>query len=306
MTLQEIERATMTLAERLGIALPERSEEKPRTRGVTMVMDQGWSCDFVIGMLAQFGRCLDIAKLWDPHLLAPAAEVERKIRAYRDADVIVQPGGIFLEMSRREGTEREAIRQFSDLGFNGIELSSTTATRAGMDSELELIDYAKGLGFTVLGEVGRKFAGGDETRLTATVIDIETTVEEFTALLGAGAWKVYWEGHLLREVMGDDPDTIRSRAGIGTSQVLEVARRVGTDNIVFEASGLRPRENRQWLQFWLVRLFGPDVNIGNARIEELASLEAIRRGSHPIFGFGDAGNYPALRTQGSDAKWWRG
>jgi phosphosulfolactate synthase len=306
MTLQEIESASTTLAERLGISLPPRNETKPRTTGVTMVMDQGWSCDFVAGMLAQFGGCLDIAKLWDPHLLAPAAEVERKIRAYHEADVIVQPGGIFLEMARRQGKEREALQQFADIGFTGIELSSTTATRSDMESELALIDYAKELGFTVMGEVGRKFDGGDETRLTANVIDVETTVQELEALLEAGAWKVYWEGHLLREVMGDDPDTIRSRAGAGTSQVLEVARRVGTENIVFEASGLRPRSNRQWLQFWLVRLFGPDVNIGNARIEELASLEAIRRGSHPIFGFGDAGNYPALRAHDPDAKWWRG
>jgi phosphosulfolactate synthase len=259
-------------------------------------------------MLDQFGQYLDIAKLWDPHLLAPANEVEKKLRAYLDAGVIVQPGGLFLEMARRKGTEREALRKLADFGFNGVELSSTTSTRHSMDAELALIDYAKELGFQVVGEVGRKFADGDETRLTDTVVDIETTVGEFKSLLDAGAWKVYWEGHLLRQVIGDDPETIRERAGVGTAQALEVARQVGTENIIFEVSGLRPRANRQWLQFWFVRLFGPDVNIGNARIEELANLEAIRRGSHPIFGFGHAGNYPWLRS-GADEngnKWWRG
>ncbi|MHB8672996.1 MAG: phosphosulfolactate synthase [Candidatus Limnocylindrales bacterium] len=298
----------ITLAETLGIALPARTETKPRDCGLTMVMDQGWPTDFTAGMLDQFGQYLDIAKLWDPMLLSPAAEVERKLRAYRDADVLVQPGGLFLEMAERKGTEREALRRLADFGFNAVELSSTTATRGGdMGAELELIAAAKEFGFRVVGEVGRKFVDGDETRLTSNALDIEVTVREFKSLLEAGAWKVYWEGHLLREVMGDDPETIHERAATGTSQVLDVVRQVGGDNIIFEASGLRPRANRQWLQFWLVRMFGPDVNIGNARIDELANLEAIRRGNHPIFGFGNAGNYPWLRA-GNDGttRWWRG
>lgn len=76
---------------------------------------------------------------------------------------------------------------------------------------------------------------------------------------------------------------------------------------MFEVSGLRPRANRQWLQFWLVRLFGPEVNIANARIEEMANLEAIRTGTHPIFGFGNSGNYAWMRSSSSgDARnWWR-
>jgi len=56
--------------------------------------------------------------------------------------------------------------------------------------------------------------------------------------------------------------------------VLEVAGRVGQGNIVFEASGLVPTTSRRLLQFWLIRLFGSEVNIGNARIEEMANLEA--------------------------------
>jgi phosphosulfolactate synthase len=297
-----------SLADRLGIALPGRTETKPRESGITMVMDQGWPTDFVSGMLAQFGAYLDIAKLWDPLLLAPAEEVRRKLRAYRDANVLVQPGGLFLEMAGRKGNELEALQKLADFGFNLVELSSTTSTRDDeMAAETELITAAHELGFKVIGEVGRKFADGDETRLTENAIDIEVTVNEFKGLLEAGAWKVYWEGHLLRAVMGDDPESIRDRAASGTSQVLEVVRQVGLHNIVFEASGLRPRANRQWLQFWLVRLFGPDVNIGNARIDELANLEAIRRGNHPIFGFGNAGNYPWLRgADGGSTKWWRG
>jgi len=296
-----------TMAAFLGLDIPVRSA-KPREQGLTMVMDQGWSVEFTAGMLDQFGKYLDIAKLWDPHLLAPADVVCRKIQVYRDHDVHVQPGGLYIEIARKQRCEQDVLKKLADMGCDTIEVSSTTSTRGNMSDEMEFVSYAKELGFKVIGEVGRKFSDGDETRLTQDTLNLDVTVAEFKSLLQAGAWKVYWEGHLLREVMGETPRAIKARAGTGTAQVLEVARQVGPENIVFEVSGLRPRMNRQWLQFWLVRLFGPDVNIGNARIEEMANLEAIRSGNHPIFGFGSSGNYPwvrSLETGDGKTDWWR-
>jgi phosphosulfolactate synthase len=299
--------AVETMADLLGLEYPRRSM-KPRERGLTMVMDQGWSVEFTDGMLDLFGEYLDIVKLWDPHQLAPAAVVKRKIEVYRNHNVRVQPGGLYTELARKMGRGNEVLKKLADLGCDAIEVSSTTSTRADMKEDEEFVALAVDLGFLVLGEVGRKFADGDSTRITNDTLDIERTVEEFTTLLNAGAKYVYWEGHLLRMVMGDDPETIKARASTGTQQVREVVRQVGLDRIIFEVSGLRPRANRQWLQFWLVRMFGPDVSIANARIEEMANLEAIRSGNHPIFGFGSSGNYPwvrALESGGGDGEWWR-
>lgn len=296
-----------SFAEYLGIDYARRTTEKPRTRGLTMVMDQGWGNEFVEGMLEGFGSTLDVVKLWDPCLVSPMEVVKRKVEIYRKYDVVVQPGGLFIEMARQQGRGDEAMKKMHDFGFNGIEVSSTTSTRAALDEDARFVAKAKQMGFMVFGEVGRKFSDGDETRLTEDTVDVETTVAEFKALLGGGADKVYWEGHLLRRVMGDDPEEIHRKAGLGTQQVRQVAREVGVDNIMFEVSGLRERDNRQWLQFWLVRLFGPEVNIANARIEELGNLEAIRSGNHPIFGFGSAGNYPWIRAhaEGRADSWWR-
>ncbi len=272
-----------------------------------MVMDQAWPVEFTRGVLDGFSEYLDVVKLWDPHLAQPVEEVRRKVTMYRDYGVVVQPGGIFVELARQQGKGDETLRRLADFGFNAIEVSSTTSTRAEMEEDVAFVRQAKELGFMILGEVGRKFWDGDETRLTDDTLDIETTIREFRTLLDAGADKVYWEGHLLRRVMGDDPEDIKRKAGAGTQQVLEVARCIGADNIMFEVSGLRPRANRQWLQFWLVRLFGPEVNIANARIEEMANLEAIRSGNHPIFGFGSAGNYPWMRarSEGRAEAWWK-
>jgi phosphosulfolactate synthase len=294
---------TKTTAEALDLAMASRGG-KPRSRGLTMVMDQGWPTNFVEGMLNDFGDFLDIAKLWDPHLLAPLSAVEKRVEAYRNAGVIVQPGGIWLELARAEGKGQKLLLDLQEIGFNGIEVSNTASTQSS--ESLELISIAKDLGYTVFGEVGQKFGEGDETRLTDEVIDVSRTIEHFQTQLAAGAWKCYWEGHLLRRVLGDTPTAIKERAYTGVSQVQAVVTEIGVDNIIFEASGLRPRANRQWLQFWLVHLFGPEVNIGNARIEELANLESIRSGTHPIFGFGNAGNYPWIRAiDGERADWWR-
>lgn len=296
-----------TFGDYLGIDYAKRATEKPRTHGLTMVMDQGWGNEFVEGMLEGFGSRLDVVKLWDPCLASPVETVRRKVELYRKFDVIVQPGGLFIEMARQQGKGEDALKKLSDFGFNAVEVSSTTSTRSGLDEESRFVKKARGMGFKVFGEVGRKFWDGDETRLTEDTLDIETTVAEFKGLLDAGADYVYWEGHLLRRVMGDDPDEIKRKASTGTQQVREVVRQVGLDRIMFEVSGLRPKDNRQWLQFWLVRVFGPEVNIANARIEEMANLEALRSGNHPIFGFGSAGNYPWIRAraEGRADSWWR-
>ncbi len=282
------------LTDTLALTIPTRSR-KPRERGLTMVMDQGSPVGFVADVLADFGDYLDIVKLWDPLLRAPTRQVEKRIAVYRDNDVIVQPGGIWLEIAARQGPVDDLLTKLWDLGCNAIEVSNTTATHGALSDEADLVKKAYDRGFRVLGEVGQKFADGDQTRITEDYINVDRTVAEFQSLLEAGAWKVYWEGHLLRMVLGDDPETIKARAHSGVQQIREVIQRVGADNILFEVSGLRPRANRQWLQFWLVRLLGSEANIANARIEEMGNLEAIRMGTHPIFGLGSSGNYSIMR-----------
>jgi phosphosulfolactate synthase len=299
---------TASFGSYMGVDYAERSTKRGRDSGLTMIMDQGWPNSFVVGMLEQFAEYVDIVKLWDPHVRVPVRTVREKVEIYKDHGVTVQPGGLIFELARQQGRYEQTLERVRGLGFDAIEISNTTSTRSDdLGADAEAIKLAKAMGFRIFGEVGRKFADGDETRLDEKTLDIEATVKEFQALLASGAERVYWEGHLLRMVMGDEPSEIHAQAATGTQQVITVANRVGAQNIMFEVSGLRPRANRQWLQFWLVRLFGPEVNIANARIEEMANLEAIRAGSHPIFGFGSAGNYAWLRAYGEGrSDWWRG
>ena len=49
-------------------------------------------------------------------------------------------------------------------------------------------------------------------------------------------------------------------------------------------------------QFWLVGNFGPEVNLGNVRLEEVQYLEHVRLGTWPVFGFGPLGDHPYQRV----------
>ena len=297
-----------TLQEFLGINWPARSK-KPRAEGITMVMDTGWPTTFCESMLAQYGEYLDVVKLWDPHLRAPEAEIRKKIEVYNHYNVKVQPGGIFMEIARIQGREKQVMKKMADLGFSVIEVSSTATTAArDMQREMDFVKQAKDLDFTVFGEVGKKFIEGDTTRRSEKVVDEEVTVKEMLALLNAGASYVYWEGHLLRRVMGETAEDLLESRETGTQQVLRVAKEVGQQRIIFEVSPLREMVPRRTLQFWLVSLFGTEVNLGNVRLEELGFLEALRSGSHPVHGFGTAGDYPWIRAvetgKPADYPWW--
>ncbi len=297
-----------TLQEFLGIDWPARSK-KPRTGGITMVMDTGWPTTFCESMLAQYGEYLDVVKLWDPHLRAPEKEIRKKIEVYNHYHVKVQPGGIFMEIARIQGHEKQVMTKMADIGFSVIEVSSTATNAArDMQREADFVKHATDLGFSVFGEVGKKFIEGDTTRRSEKVVDEEVTVKEMLALLNAGASRVYWEGHLLRRVMGETSEELLESREAGTQQVRRVAKEVGHERIIFEVSPLREMVPRRALQFWLVTLFGTEVNLGNVRLEELGHLEALRSGSHPVHGFGTAGDYPWIRAvetgKPADYPWW--
>ena len=297
-----------TLQEFLGINWPARSK-KPRTDGITMVMDTGWPTNFCESMMAQYGEYLDVVKLWDPHLRAPEKEIRKKIEVYNHYNVKVQPGGIFMEIARIQGREKQVMAKMADIGFSVIEVSSTATNAArDMQRESDFVKHAADLGFTVFGEVGKKFIEGDTTRRSEKVVDEEVTVKEMLALLNAGASRVYWEGHLLRRVMGETAEELLESRDAGTQQVQRVAKEVGHERIIFEVSPLREMVPRRALQFWLVTLFGTEVNLGDVRLEELGHLEALRSGSHPVHGFGTAGDYPWIRAvetgKPADYPWW--
>jgi phosphosulfolactate synthase len=298
-----------TLAASLGITLHERGS-RPRQTGITMVIDLGLPTDYIKSGLDAFGEYIDLVKLVDMHLTWPAAEVRRKIAVYRDYGVLVEPGGVILEIGRAQTTSFDQqvrlLEQLSEIGFDALEVSATTKV-ADRVQEIDLVEAAKKLGFVVFGEVGQKFALADPTRTSEHTLNQEATLKEMSALVDAGCSHVIWEGHVLRNIFGTTPAEILERQEEGKRQILPIVEKIGQDRLLFEVSSLIPFDSRRAAQFWLVHLFGPNVNVGNVRFEEVPFMEHTRRGTWPIFGLGELGNHPwisALHEGRTDQDWW--
>lgn len=293
----------------IGVGLHPR-QKKPRSSGLTMVIDTGYSRGFVEHVLEMYGHLIDVAKLTELHLTIPVKVLRRKIEAYQAHDIRVQPGGIILEIANAQNKGKQALDRLRELGFDQIEFSRTATSESGWEREKIQLEHARSIGFVTVGEVGRKFIEGDTTRKSENVLDVEATVAEMKSYFEAGAGKVYWEGHVLRQIMGNTAEEIMQKAATGTPQVLEVVKQIGAGRIMFEQSGQMPYLQRRAQQFWLVRLFGPDVNVANVRLEEVQILEHTRLGTWPIFGFGPLGDHPyikSLEREGgaASATWWR-
>lgn len=281
--------------------------QKPRTTGLTMLGDRGWPLNFIEGTLKAYGYAIDIAKLSVRHMHQPEAVVRAKVELYKEHDIEAQLGGPILEIARLQGNGRQALEYAAAFGFDSVEIASEAIpTQGDLQEESEFTKLATELGLIVRGEVGKKFPTGDKTRKSPTEIDVDETVRQFRNYLDSGARTVYWEGHVLRMVLGDNGERVEGR-----DSVIAVAEAVGLDNIIFEVPyTYLPYASKRALQALLVYMFGPNVNVGNVLIEEIAELEEIRGGVFPAFG-APSGDHPwiaSVHRNGGQAadEWWRG
>ena len=286
--------------------LAERTQ-KPRKSGLTMVFDHGWPVSFVEETAEALADAIDIVKISYFHLYQSEGFVTRKLKAYKKYDVDIQAGGPIIEIARAEHKEVQTLKYLKRLGFDSLEVASEAVpTKPSEEEDEKFIALCKSMGFGVHGEVGKKFPEGDQTRRSANEVDVAETVKEFKSYLRMGAENVYWEGHLLRMALGE-----MGQREEGRKPVLEVAKAVGQNNIIFEVPGtFLPYAGKRALQALLVYLFGPNVNIGNALPEELTELEVIRAGNFPAFGapHGDHPWMASLVNHGGKAasEWWKG
>jgi phosphosulfolactate synthase len=268
--------------------LPERPA-KPRKLRRTVIFDRGWPVDFIEGVLEGFSDAIDIAKISAWHLHQTQAVVEKKIALYKRYGVETMGGGPVL-------------------GFEGLEVSSESMpTQTDIEADRVLAEKCKARGFLIHGEVGKKFPGGDQIRIGPGILDVDVAAATFEAYRDMGCDGSYLEGHVLRDVLGDMAEKEEGR-----DMLIRLVERVGLEDIIFEIPGtFLPYAGKRALQGVLVYLFGPNVNMANVLIEEVAEAEEIRDGTFPAFGVPN-GDHPwirslALSEDGRAAEqWWRG
>jgi phosphosulfolactate synthase (CoM biosynthesis protein A) len=288
------------------LTLPEKVQ-KPRRVRRNVIFDRGWPASFIEGVLEGFSSAIDIAKISAWHMHQTEAVVVKKIDMYKRWGIETMGGGPVLEIARVQHKEDEVLQYFKDLGFDGLEISSESMpTQMGVESDRQLAVKASELGFVIHGEVGKKFPQGDQVRTSANVLNVEAAAESFKAYADMGCDGSYLEGHLLRAICGDMAEKRE-----GWDSLVKLVDLVGLDEIIFEIPGTYlPYAGKRALQGVLIYLFGPNVNIANILIEEVAEMEEIRDGTFPAFGVPN-GDHPWMRaiSESPDgtttAEWWK-
>jgi phosphosulfolactate synthase len=234
--------------------LPARAP-KPRTAGLTHVIDKGLNLRDIEGLFDTAGAFVDIVKFgWGTSYVTN--NLEKKIALYRSFDTPVVCGGTLFEAVYARGKVDEFKTWLTHHRFSHVEISDGTL-EIPRERKLELIaDFAAA--FTVLSEVGSK----DAEVNYAPYLWVQWIKEE----LEAGAWKVITES---RE--GGTAGIFRPTGEMRTGLVDEIAHEVDVADLIWEA----PTKNSQ---AWFIKQFGSDVNLGNIPPDEVIALETLRLG----------------------------
>jgi phosphosulfolactate synthase len=234
--------------------LPERSA-KPRTVGLTHVLDKGLAVETARSILAAASPHLDVWKLgWGTAYVDSA--LPEKLGLLKQYDVRACLGGTLLEISWAQGRAQQCLDWASEVGFDCVEVSRGVAPMT-LAEKHDLLRRAAER-FVVLSEVGSK----DPER----VFTAQQWTDEVSGDLAAGARWVVAEGRESGTVgIYQDDGTIRADA------VAAAVLGGGVDRILFEA----PRKDQQ---AWLIREFGPEVNLANIAADDVLPLETLRLG----------------------------
>lgn len=204
-------------------------------------------------------------------MVADREATRSKLAAARSAGVRTNAGGGPYEVAVAQRRLPEYLELCALVGFDGIECGAGFTDPS--ISPAEIVALAGGRGLAVEFELGSKHDGPFDARIVQGLLD------EGRRWLDAGAHRLVVEAR-------------ESAAGVGLfdsagAPDLTLADRLaeafGLERLVFEA----PTKSSQ---FALIDHFGPEVRLGNVRLEELLRVEIYRRGLHS-----DAFANPRLR-----------
>ena len=236
------------------LKLPARAI-KPRSRGITHVLDSGLTPEGIRAFLGQTAHLVDIVKVgWGIGYIDPALGAKVSICAERGCPVSL--GGTLLEVAAMQDRIGELRDWALQVGLTHIEVSD--GLRALPVSRKQALIRELAADFVVLAETGAK-----EGNYPPTPAEWG---EEMARDLEAGASWVIAEGRESGTV-----GLYRADEAIREDLVEAIVAWVPQDKVIFEA----PRKGQQ---VWFVRQLGADVNLGNVAPDNVLSLETLRLG----------------------------
>lgn len=240
--------------------LKER-EEKPRQKGITMVLDKGLGLETAESLMNISGDYVDYLKFgWGTSIVHEQDIIKDKVAMYKSHNIIPYTGGTLFELAYMNDKLEEFFQEAHDLGFEAIEVSDGSTT-ISHDKKLECIESAKKDGFEVLSEVGKKDPGLDKE------LSLDERIEYMQNELEAGSSLIIVEAREGGKNIG-----IYDKAGNAKEDEIDyILDNFNGNKILWEA----PNKDQQ--VFFILKL-GNDVNLGNVSTDDITSLETLRRG----------------------------
>ena len=262
-----------------GIPVPPR-QAKPRTRGLSMMIDWGMGRARQEDTLASAGLYIDVAKIAGtiPRLM-PRELLMQKLALYRSHDIATTVGGLFTELAYKQGTYAALLAEAQAVGFAAVEVSDNLV-HYPPGAKSALIRECVATGLKAYGEVGRKEG----------VLDDDEFLADIDQCLAAGAIAVYLEACELF-----------AQGEVRTALIESIGRRFPPEQIIYELPvvilpGVH-REFKHRIAALLVSMLGTEVNLANIEWDEIYITEMVRRGmagdtSHPQGAYRQAGFEP--------------
>ncbi len=234
--------------------LPER-QEKPRKKGIVMVMDKGLSVREAEDFVSVSGNLADFVKLGFG-TSAITNNLKKKIKVYKEANIKIYVGGTLFEAFIVRNKFDEYRNFLDEFGIDSVEVSDGSMK---IEHE-EKCKYIEKLSkrYTVLSEVGSKQAG--------IIIEPNKWIEMMDTELEAGSSFVIAEARESGTV-----GIYRPSGKAHVALINKILSKVQQEKIIWEA----PKKSQQ---VWFIKKFGANVNLGNIPPKELIPLETLRLG----------------------------
>ncbi len=234
--------------------IPERPK-KPRSEGLTMMMDKGLSLRQTEDFIESCAEFTDLVKLGFGTSMI-ATKLREKINLYKKANIRPYFGGTLFEVFAIRGMFDDYRRYISSFG---VEMAEVSDGSMYMEHEQKL-EYIRQLArdVTVISEVGSKQKG--------IIIPTERWIHMMKSELDAGSIKVIAEAR--------ESGTVGIYNSDGTANeelIASISSHINKENILWEAPNGKQ-------QVWFIQLFGSNVNLGNIAPDNVIPLECLRLG----------------------------
>jgi phosphosulfolactate synthase len=234
--------------------LPKRTE-KPRSEGITLALDKGFSVRQAEDFCESASPYTDIVKLgWGTPYVT--RNLQEKLDVYRKYDIPVYFGGTLFEAYMLRDQLDNYVELLKRFEIRHVEVSNGTIWLSDK-RKLDIIDRLS-KDFTVLSEVGSKNPDA--------IMPPYKWVNMIQAEMDAGSWKVICEARESGTV-----GLYRPNGEIRSGLIDEIADQIAVENLLFEA----PQKVQQ---VWFIKKFGSNVNLGNIMPSEVISVETLRLG----------------------------